>query len=286
MNPVFINPVEKSLGLFSVRRLLPSDKQRMIGPWIFFDHFGPTQLPSGEGMDVRPHPHINLATVTYLFDGEIIHRDSLGCVQAIRPGELNLMVAGRGIVHSERESHQVRQASRTLHGVQLWCALPESDEECDPAFYHYSATEIPEIDIDGVAVNVLIGSGYGVASPVVSFSETFYATAFLKKGQTLLTPDLAECGVYVIDGQIQLAQAVVSQHRMMVLSEGGQEEIKALEDSHVVMIGGDPLGQRLIDWNFVSSNKDRIARAKARWREQSFPPVPGDEKEYIPLPER
>lgn len=285
MSSQLLSPNEKNLGAFTVKRFLPSTRRQMVGPWIFFDHFGPAQLKPGSGLDVRPHPHINLATVTYLFAGEIIHRDSLGCVQSIRPGEINLMVAGRGIVHSERERPEVRQQSRTLHGVQLWCALPEQDEECDAAFYHYSQAEIPEIDSAGVRVRILIGSAYGVTSPVESFSPTVYATAALSKGQVLMLPNFPETGLYVVSGCVQIEQRSISHHHMMVFSQGQQVEVLALENTQIVIIGGEPIGQRHIDWNFVSSRKERIEQAKRKWRAGSFPLVPGDEEDYIPLAE-
>lgn len=286
MNLQLLTANEKNLGAFKVKRFLPSPERRMVGPWIFFDHFGPATLNSEVGLDVRPHPHINLATVTYLFEGEIIHRDSLGCVQPIRPGEINLMVAGKGIVHSERESSQVRQQQRTLHGVQLWCALPEAMEECDPAFYHYSEEEIPEILVNDVRVKVLIGSAYGLSSPVQTFSETFYATVSLKKGEKISLPDVPELALYLIDGRLQNSTVKVPGSSMIVLPENQRGALEAVESSHIVMIGGAPLGQRYIDWNFVSSSKERIEKAKENWRAGLFPTVTGDEEEYIPLPER
>lgn len=283
---MILEGVKKDLGAFLVRRFLPAPGRRMVGPWIFFDHFGPALLGEKEALDVRSHPHINLATVTYLFEGEIIHRDSLGSVQNITPGELNLMVAGRGIVHSERESSSVRQKSRTLHGLQLWFALPATQEECEPTFFHYSEEELPVADINGVKVKVMIGSAYGMTSPVETYSETFYATAYLKKGRNLIVSDMPDIAIYTVSGHLHYDQEPVAKHTMMVLPSSKRGKIEAIEDSLIVMIGGAPLGQRHIEWNFVSSSKDRIEKAKDRWRMGSFPSVPGDEEEYIPLPER
>ncbi|MEQ9566217.1 MAG: pirin family protein, partial [Pseudomonadales bacterium] len=199
-----IQPSEKDLGEFSVRRALPSSQAPMVGPWIFFDHMGPARFEAGKGVNVRPHPHINLATVTYLFEGEILHRDSLGSEQSIRPGDINLMVAGRGITHSERESPEVRSTSHDLHGLQLWLALPEAEEEAEPAFYHYPSADIPSLDIDGIAIRLMMGSAYGSTSPVKTFVKTLYLEAELKSGQALALPDCEERGVYVVRGRINI----------------------------------------------------------------------------------
>lgn len=279
-----LQPRVKDLGGFSVRRLFPTARRKMVGPWIFFDHMGPADFPAGEGINVRPHPHINLATVTYLFEGEILHRDSLGSLQAIRPGDINLMVAGRGIVHSERERPEVTAVPHRLHGLQLWFALPEADEEVEPAFLHYPSADIPRVDIDGVPVRVMMGSAYGVTSPVRTYAGALYVEAHLKAGQKLVLPQAAERALYVAEGELKARDVVVPQHSLAILDDTSDVEIEAVEDSRIALIGGDPVGQRFIDWNFVSSRKERIEQARADWKAGRFPKVPGDEEEFIPLP--
>lgn len=279
-----VQPSEKDLGGFSVRRALPSSQTPMVGPWIFFDHMGPARFEAGNGVNVRPHPHINLATVTYLFEGEILHRDSLGSEQPIQPGDINLMVAGRGITHSERESPEVRSTSHNLHGLQLWLALPEEDEETEPAFYHYPSADIPILDIDGVTIRLMIGSAYGLVSPVKTFAKTLYFEAELKSGQTLTLPDCEERGVYVVRGQIDIEGSPVQQNEMAILSDKPSVILEAKEGCLIVIVGGEPLGKRHISWNFVSSRKERIEQARKDWLEGRFPKVVGDEHEFIPLP--
>lgn len=281
---LIITPRDKDLGGFSVRRTLPTARLKMVGPWIFFDHMGPAEFEPGDGINVRPHPHINLATVTYLFEGEILHRDSLGSFQAIRPGDVNLMVAGKGIVHSERERPEITAKRHRLHGLQLWLALPEEDEEMEPAFYHYRADDIPQVDVNGVPVRVIMGQAYGVQSPVRTFAKTLYVEARLKAGQTLAIPDGEERAVYVVEGRIQARGTPLPAHSMAVLNREEGLTIEAQEDSLVAVIGGEPLGKRFIEWNFVSSRKDRIDQAKTDWKNQSFPLVPGDSDEFIPMP--
>lgn len=279
-----IHPKEKDLGGFSVRRTLPNQDVKRIGPWIFFDHMGPATFPAGEGVNVRPHPHINIATVTYLFDGEILHKDSIGSEQAIKPGDLNLMVTGSGMVHSERESPEVKNREHTIHGLQLWMALPEKDEETAPAFYHYSANNLPKIDVNGVAVKVMMGQAYGVTSPVKTFSSTLYIEAKLSKGQTLTLPNAEQRGLYIVTGQVSLRDTVVPQHTMVTLDNIDGIEIKAEQDTQVALIGGDDIGHRYVDWNFVSSRKERIAEAISQWNDRKFPEIPSDSEEYIPYP--
>lgn len=279
-----IKPNQKDLGGFSVRRSLPSRELKMVGPWIFFDHLGPAVFSPGKGIDVRPHPHINLATVTYLFEGEVLHRDSLGNVQLIHPGAINLMVAGSGITHSERERDEVKSAPRKAHGLQLWHVLPEADEETEPAFYHYPADALPGSDVDGVAVRVMMGSAWGMNSPVVSFSPIVYAEAAMKKGQTLVTPRAEQLAVYTASGYLQVGGQKIDPFTLAVLQDGIQTTIEAVEDAQIAFIGGEYLGERHIEWNFVSSRKQRIEQAKDDWREGRFPLVPGDEEEFIPLP--
>ncbi len=279
-----IRPREKDLGGFSVRRLLPVAGQQMVGPWIFFDHMGPAFFPAGSGINVRPHPHINLATVTYLFEGEILHRDSLGSLQPIVPGDINLMVAGKGIVHSERERPEVTAVDHQLHGLQLWLVLPEADEETEPAFYHYPGAQIPMVSVNDVAVRVIMGSAYGQTSPVKQFAQTLYIEAHLKAGQCLALPQAAERALYVASGQIQLRDDQIDQYEMAVLDANTIVTIHAKTDSRIAMIGGEAMAKRFIEWNFVSSKRERIDQAKADWQQGKFPTVPGDETEFIPLP--
>jgi redox-sensitive bicupin YhaK (pirin superfamily) len=284
---LLIQPWEKDLGGFQVRRVLPYRDRKMIGPWIFFDHMGPAVFPAGQGIDVRPHPHINLATVTYLFEGEILHRDSLGSLQPIQPGAINLMVAGRGITHSERERPEVRKAARTLHGLQLWLALPEADEEIEPDFRHYAATDIPRVDIDGVPVRVMIGSAYNVTAPVITFAETLYLEADMQAGQSLMLPDsVEERAVYVVSGELREGDTIIPEHSMAVLTRRNNIVLTATSGARIALIGGETMTDRHIWWNFVSSRRERIEQAKADWKEGRFPKVVQDEEEFIPLPER
>ena len=284
---LIITPRPHDLGGFVVRRALPAAERRMVGPWIFFDHMGPADFPPGQGIDVRPHPHINLATVTYLFHGEMLHRDSLGNELAVKPGEINLMIAGRGIVHSERQREAIKAAGNRLEGLQLWLALPEADEEMDPAFHHYDAAEIPAADIDGAAVRVLIGEAYGQRSPVRTLAETLYVEARLEPGQRLRLPDgVEERALYVVDGELHAMESRIAARTMAVFSTAEGIEVTASAPTHFVIIGGERLTHRHIWWNFVSSRRERIEQAKTDWREGRFPTVPGDEAEYIPLPDR
>lgn len=280
-----IEPLNRDLGAFDVRRSLPAHEQKMVGPWIFFDHFGPASLLSGEALDVRPHPHINLGTVTYLFSGEIVHRDSLGSHQSILPGDINLMIAGKGIVHSEREPDNVRSEKRVLHGLQFWFALPEKDEEIDPAFYHYPAEQIPQDKIDGVRVRILIGQGFGMSSPVKTFSPLFFSEIAISENQQVTLPVLQEYAIYIIEGELQSSQDVLTEKCMFVAQGNEEVSLRARKDTKFVMIAGDPVGARYISWNFVSSRPERIVQAKEDWRNRSFPVVPGDELEFIPLSE-
>ncbi|MGA9657855.1 MAG: pirin family protein [Asticcacaulis sp.] len=277
---------EKDLGGFKVRRVLPVARQRKVGPWVFFDHMGPAEFPAGPGINVRPHPHINLATVTYLFDGHILHRDSLGTRSIIVPGDINLMVAGKGITHSEREEDAARQTTRRLDGLQLWLALPEADEEMEPAFFHYKAAEIPGLSKDGVEVRVMMGSAYGLTSPVKTYAETLYVEAKLQAGAVLAVPDTAEeRALYLCEGTIDIDGQRLETHDMAVLVPGADVQVRALDAAHFVIIGGERLTERFIYWNFVSSDPARIEKAKADWKAQTFPKVPGDEIEFIPLPD-
>jgi redox-sensitive bicupin YhaK (pirin superfamily) len=258
----------------TVGRVLPYVRRRMVGPFIFFDHMGPATFEAGRGMDVRPHPHIGLATVTYLFEGEIVHRDSLGVLQPIRPGEVNWMTAGRGITHSERTSEELRESGSHLHGIQLWVALPDEHEEREPSFVHYDAEEIPSFDVDGVRVRLIAGSGWGRTSPVVTFSPLVYAELHVAAGELIpLPPEHRELAIYL-----------VGEGKMHVFEDDTRPEFRTTHDAHVMLIGGDPIGKRHIWWNFVSSSKERIEKAKDDWRAGQFEKVVGDEVEFVPLP--
>lgn len=279
-----LNPRSKDIGDFEVRRALPFAKQRSIGPWVFFDHFGPVRFKPGEGLNVRPHPHINLATVTYLFEGEIFHRDSLGNALSIHPGAINLMVAGKGITHSERTRPELRKTGYDMHGLQLWMALPEADEEIDPAFYHTPAEDIPVVAVGEAKIRVMMGTAYGVTSPVKTFSDTLYCEADIPDGASIHLPETEEFGLYVVKGEGLIDGETAPLNAMSVIETSRARSFKAIGDTRVVMIGGKTLGRRYMDWNFVSSSKDRIETAKEDWRDNKFPVVIGDEDERIPLP--
>ena len=267
--------------------MLPSPARRLIGPFVFFDHMGPADFAPGHGLDVRPHPHIGLATVTYLFDGEIVHRDSLGSHQSIRPGDINWMTAGRGIVHSERSGLEQRRAGSRLHGLQLWVALPLAHEETEPEFHHHPAATLPSLDLGGAHIRVLAGNAYGKTSPVKTFSPLFYADVLLPAGAELpLLSEHAERAAYVIDGAVCAGQVRSELARMLVFPKSAEVVLRAMADARIILIGGAPIdGARHIWWNFVSSSSARIEQAKRDWREDRFPKVPGDEAESIPLPE-
>jgi redox-sensitive bicupin YhaK (pirin superfamily) len=282
-----IVPRSVDLGGFQVHRALPSGQSRMVGPFIFFDHFGPAVFKTGDGVDVRPHPHIGLATVTYLFDGEIVHRDSLGSAMPIRPGEVNWMTAGRGIVHSERTSAERRGGGEPLHGLQLWVALSAADEEMAPAFAHTAGADIPELNENGMTLRVVAGTLHGLRSPVATTWETLFAEGRLKAG-TALPLDTAheERAVYVIAGEIEVGGDRFGPEKLLVLRPGDRIAARAISDAHIVVVGGAAMdGPRHIWWNFVSSRKDRIEAAKADWKAGRFAIVPGDATEFIPLPE-
>jgi redox-sensitive bicupin YhaK (pirin superfamily) len=281
-----IVPRARDIGGFEVRRALPSAQKQMIGPFIFFDQMGPAEFLIGGGIDVRPHPHIGLATVTYLFEGEVWHRDSLGISQLIRPGEVNLMTAGRGIVHSERERSEVRQAPHRLFGIQCWAALPKSHEEAAPAFAHHAQDDLPRIAGEGKRVRLIMGRAYGAQSPVAYPHETLFAEAVLAPGAVLpLDADYDERAIYVASGEIDIAGDTFGEGRLLVFKPGDRISVLAVTQARIMLLGGEPMdGPRHIWWNFVSSSKDRIDQAKADWRAGRFALVPGDEKEFIPLP--
>jgi len=279
-----IDPDIKDLGGFSVRRVLPSPRRRMVGPFIFFDHFGPAEFAPGDGIQVRPHPHIGLSTVTYLFEGEIIHRDGLGFVQPIQARAVNLMTAGRGIVHSERAGDDLHKPAR-LHGIQTWMALPVDQEECEPEFIHYPEKSLPELVVGDVNVRVIIGEAYGRRSPVKTYASTLYLECRMPAGSALTAPgDYEEIGLYVIDGQIRTGGRILGGGTMAVARSGMQLDIEADPASHVMILGGANPGKRHIWWNLVSSSRERIEQAKADWLEKRFDMVPGD-NEFIPLPD-
>lgn len=287
-----ISTRERDIGGFTVRRLLPYVSRRMVGPFVFFDHMGPADFDPGQGLDVRPHPHINLATVTYLFEGVILHRDSLGIEQPIEPGAINWMTAGRGIVHSERTPERLRRTGSRMNGIQLWVALPEEHEETDPCFTHHPADQLPEFQIDGVRIKLLLGEVLGYRSPVPVHSQLFYFEAHFSKGQALSFPRYeGEAAAYVVDGSAKVGDKKIGSCSMAIFREGEEFVFEALEDSHVMFLGGSSLGRRHIYWNFVSSSRERIEDAKADWlkgpgaAESRFMKVPGDDAEYIPLPE-
>ena len=277
----------RDIGGLAVRRLLPSVARRLVGPFIFFDHMGPAELGPGRGIDVRPHPHIGLATVTYLFEGEIVHRDSVGSCQSIRPGDINWMTAGRGIVHSERTSVELRETGSRLDGLQLWVALPVADEEIAPSFHHYPADTLPSLVQGGARVRVLAGSAYGEASPVHTLSPLFYVDAAMPAGSELAVPvDHEERAAYVVLGSITCGAERAETGRMLIFTPGAEVLLRAATDARIVLIGGAPIdGSRHIWWNLVSSSKERIEQAKRDWKEGRFPKVPGDDQELIPLPE-
>jgi redox-sensitive bicupin YhaK (pirin superfamily) len=270
-------------GGFVVRRLLPSAPRQAVGPFLFFDHFGPVTAGPQDNHDVRPHPHIGLATVTYLFEGAMMHRDSTGVVQRIEPGAINWMTAGRGIVHSERTPDELRQVRRRSHGLQLWSALPAADEELEPSFVHTPASAIPVFEADGATVRVLIGQAWGRTSPVATRSPTLYLDIALRAGASLQLPLAAERALYAVDAPFTLDGQEMPAQQMVVLQPGEQPRLGAATDARVVLIGGEPLGHRFMVWNFVSSRKERIVQAQDDWRAQRFDPVPG-ETEFIPLP--
>jgi redox-sensitive bicupin YhaK (pirin superfamily) len=282
-----IVPRARDLGGFSVRRALPAAGKQMVGPFIFFDQMGPAEFLIGSGIDVRPHPHIGLATVTYLFNGEIVHRDSLGTALSIKPGELNLMSAGRGIVHSERTGAEERARGPRLFGIQAWAALPKSHEEGTPAFVHHGAGELPRIAGDGKTVRVILGSLYGQTSPAAFPHPAFYAEGVLAPGAVLpLDPDYDERAVFIASGEIDIAGETFAAGRLLVFHPGDHISILALSQARLMLLGGEPMdGPRHIWWNFVSSSQDRIAAAKAAWKAKRFAIVPGDAAEFIPLPE-
>ncbi len=280
-----IVPQPRDIGGFDVRRALPSVARRMVGPFIFWDEFGSVEFAPGGGIDVRPHPHIGLATVTYVFSGEIMHRDSLGTVIDIRPGEMNLMTAGRGIVHSERTTPALRATGHTLHGIQAWIALPLSHEECEPEFTHFGAPELPLLVDGGVSLHLIAGEAGGARSPVETALPMIYADARLAAGATLqFDAHYAERAVYTVSGEIEIGGERCAPSQMLVLKPGAAVTIRAVTAARCMLLGGEPVdGPRHLWWNFVSSSRERIEQAKQDWEADRFAKVPG-ETEFIPLP--
>lgn len=282
-----LKPHTKDLGDFAVRRLLPAFPTQMIGPFIFFDHMGPAEFAPGSGIDVRPHPHIGLATVTYLFEGNILHRDSLGSVQRISPGDVNWMTAGSGIVHSERSSPEDRARGQRLHGIQSWIALPKDHEATDPSFVHLPKASLPLIKRTGVEMRLIAGTAFGERAPTPTFSPMFYLGVEMQAGASFELPaEHAQRAAYIVEGDVEIGGGPAIVHHMAVLHTEGSVQIRASSAARLMLLGGAPMdGDRLIWWNLVASSPALIDAAKERWRNQQFPPVP-DETEFIPLPER
>jgi redox-sensitive bicupin YhaK (pirin superfamily) len=282
-----IVPPVKDLGDgFLVRRALPSAKRQMVGPFIFFDQFGPVIMKAGQGLDVRPHPHIGLSTVTWVFDGKIFHRDSLGSEQSIQPGELNWMTAGKGIVHSERTSATERSAGQKMFGIQSWIALPQKYEEAAPEFQHYKSSDLPEISDGGRHVKVVSGLLFGAVSPAQTFTDQLYAEVTLQPGAKIPLPtEHIERGVYLVEGEVEIGGQSHAPGQLLVFKPGDPITIFSARGARFMMLGGEPMdGPRYIWWNFVSSSKEKIEAAKEDWKQARFAIVPGDEKEFIPLP--
>jgi redox-sensitive bicupin YhaK (pirin superfamily) len=286
-----IVPRARDLGGFEVRRALPAPKRQMVGPFIFFDQMGPAEMLTGEGIDVRPHPHVGLATVTYLFEGAIHHRDSLGTSASIEAGAVNWMVAGRGITHSERTAPEVRARPSSLYGIQTWVALPDAQEDADPGFEHAAKEALPFLEGEGKEVRLILGTGWGERAPVSTFSERFYADAALAAGAAIpLDAEHEDRGVYVLEGAVEIAGTRYEAGQMMVFRPGDAITIRAAEASRLILLGGETLnGPRYIWWNFVASSKERIEAAKEAWREGDwqhgrFQLPPDDNSEFIPAP--
>ena len=281
---ILLEGKRRDLDGIDVTRILPHAKKRMIGPFIFFDRMGPVEFAPGSGLNVKPHPHIGLSTITYLTEGSILHRDSLGNELEILPGEVNWMVAGKGIVHSERETDAVRNASHILNGIQAWVALPLGQAECEPAFDHYRREQLPDIRMDGIHGILIAGTAWGQTSPVKTHSPMCYLDLTLQTGALLQAPPEAEeCAVYVLEGQMMVGDELFSEGELVLLEDG--DAVTALAETRLLMLGGDHWPQiPRINWNFVSFDRSRIEQAREDWQQQRFPKVPGDDQEYTPLP--
>lgn len=284
---LMVIPNAKDIDGFQVRRALPTARRRLVGPFIFFDRMGPAILRAGQALDVRPHPHIGLSTVTYLFDGKIRHRDSLGTEMVIQPGDVNLMTAGRGIVHSERTPEELRGTPMSVSGLQTWLALPDGKEEVAPVFENTAALHLPEIDAEGVSGRVVIGDFQGLRSPVRADTETLYADLRLAPGASVKIPaDAEERAIYTLDGDVSISGDRFPAERLLVFRPGDELVVSSERGAHFMLFGGASLGSpRHIWWNFVSSSKERIEQAKQEWKTGRFDIVPGDEEEFIPLPD-
>ncbi|MER9973708.1 pirin family protein [Mesorhizobium sp. M0085] len=284
---LMVIPNAKDIGGFQVRRALPTARRRLVGPFIFFDRMGPAVLRAGQALDVRPHPHIGLSTVTYLFDGKIRHRDSLGTEMVIQPGDVNLMTAGRGIVHSERTPEELRGAPMSVSGLQTWLALPDGKEEVAPVFENTAALRLPEVEAEGVSGRVIIGAFSGLRSPVATASDTLYADLRLAPGASVKIPaDAEERAIYTLEGEVSISGDRFPAERLLVFRPGDEIVVSSERGAHFTLFGGASLGsKRYIWWNFVSSSKERIEQAKEEWKTGRFDIVPGDEQEFIPLPE-
>lgn len=283
-----IVPRAHDIGGFEVRRALPADERQMIGPFIFFDQMGPGEFVARQGLDVRPHPHIGLSTLTYLFEGEILHRDSLGSAQHIRPGDVNWMTAGHGIAHSERTDQRLRSAAHRLFGIQSWIALPKVNEETTPAFIHHAAGALPMVQEGGLQMRLVAGTGWGLVSPVQVSSPLFYADAQLSASARVPLPDdHEERGAYIVSGSVEVAGQTFDAGRMLLFRSGDRMALSAgAHGARLLLLGGAIVdGPRYIFWNFVSSSRERIEQAKADWKDGRFAKVLGDENEFIPLPE-
>ena len=284
---LLVVPNAKDIDGFPVRRALPTARRRLVGPFIFFDRMGPAVLRAGQALDVRPHPHIGLSTVTYLFDGRIRHRDSLGTEMVIAPGDVNLMTAGRGIVHSERTPEELRGEPMSVSGLQTWLALPDGREEIAPVFENTAAGRLPEFDAEGACGRVVIGSFQGLKSPVEAYSDTLYADIRLDPGARVKIPaDAEERAIYTLSGEVVISGDVFPGERLLVFRPGDEIVVSSNSGAHFMLFGGASLGsKRYIWWNFVSSSRERIEQAKQEWKTGRFDIVPGDEEEFIPLPE-
>jgi redox-sensitive bicupin YhaK (pirin superfamily) len=286
MIELVIDAQRKDLGGFEVGRVLPFAKKRMVGPFVFLDHMGPARFGPGEGIDVRPHPHIGLSTVTYLFEGEIFHQDSLGYRQAIRPAEVNWMTAGRGIVHSERTDPKLRESGQAMHGLQAWVALPVEREEDAPAFFHHEQSDLPTFDEGGVWGRLVAGSAFGLEAKVKTHSPMFYVHWEMQAGaRGALPAEHRERAAYVVRGAVEIDGREIAEGQMAVIAPGADAVATALTPATVMLLGGEPLGRRFVWWNLVSHSMDRIEQAKADWKAGRFPLPPQDNQEFIPLPD-
>ena len=284
--PLIIDPKARDIGDFEVRRVLPSTKRRTVGPFIFFDEMGPAVFQPGQGINVRPHPHIGLATITYLFDGEIRHQDSLGYDQPIRPGDVNWMVAGSGIVHSERAMPEALKTGGSLHGIQSWIALPLDAEETDPSFHHHPMDSLPMVNMCGAPARLIVGTAFGKQSPVQAYSPMFYLAVEAPAGSTIAWPEEhSERAVYIVSGTVWIGSESYESGRMVILAEDDLTPIRTDSDARLMLLGGAPIdAPRHLYWNFVSSRPERIEQAKQDWKDGRFAKVPGDD-EFIPLPD-